>query len=377
MTQSSGSRRKTDRRRKRRSPGGDERGDSPLTQAHDHRSSGTAQRVIAQAQKGALLCIDAARGRKLWETDLGRGEAEHYRLLDLTGSPTVVNGKIYAGSTNGNLYCVDLETGDILWTYAAEAAVIGRPYFQDGRVFVLALNGGHAVDAAGEGLWRWPCEDPAWFGLPSNKYVFAGAVKDAVVALDPESGEEKWRVHADPSRRAPSFDGVTLYFATHTHQIISVDANENELVATELFFPSAEQKLAANTQPIVVGGKLFFSSNRGKLHAFDVNDDVKELWTGPRGPTPAVVGDEVFVSGSVPPERRRLGESGDGVSILALKDGAQNGFMQTAVNLNTAPFVFGNQVFGCGDDLVVALDRRSLRNEWTVRLRGVQRLTVV
>jgi|GEM_PF-1899380 len=363
--------------RRRRGPGGIERGTHPLTQAHAHRHSGTAQTVIAQARKGGVVAIDAARGRKLWETDIGRGEAEHYRLNDLIGSPLVHEGRIYLGSTDGQLYCLDLDSGDVVWTYNAEAAVVGRTYFSDGRLFVLALNGGHAVSMDGERLWTFPTDDPAWFGIPAGKYIFGAIVDDAVCALDPETGEEQWRVHLDPSRRPPSFDGLSLYFATHTHQIISVDVHDEELQATELFFPTGAQKLTANTQPVVVNNVLLFSSNQGKLHAFHLERDLEELWTAARCPTPAVVDGEVFVSGALPPERRRLGEPADGMSMLGLSDGTPAGFIQTAVNLDNAPFVVGQQIFGCGDDLVMALDKRSLRHEWTVRLRGVQRLTVV
>jgi len=119
-------------------------------------------------------------GDYLWVTD----EAEHYlQALSITELP-IVNDKMYSIGVSGILYCYDVKTGDILWTYENEDLyseyLFGNnwwgyiPFITDGKIFI--------------GHFEHSPIDPKPRGAP-------------FVCLDADSGEVIWR--ADGLFRPP------------------------------------------------------------------------------------------------------------------------------------------------------------------------------
>jgi len=74
-----------------------------------------------------IYCLDAMTGEKLWNYTTG---------LEITSSPAIVNGKVYIGSNDGNIYCLDASTGGKLWEYQTGADVVSSPTIVDGNVYV-------------------------------------------------------------------------------------------------------------------------------------------------------------------------------------------------------------------------------------------------
>ena len=51
-------------------------------------------------------------------------------------SPAVVNGRVYVGSDDGKVYCLNATTGARLWSYTTGGPVKSSPAVADGRVYV-------------------------------------------------------------------------------------------------------------------------------------------------------------------------------------------------------------------------------------------------
>ena len=68
------------------------------------------------------------------------------------------NEKVYAGSYSGVFYCFDAATGDVLWTFHANGPISGSPTIVAGRVYFATLRGEtYALDATtGTQLWTFP-----------------------------------------------------------------------------------------------------------------------------------------------------------------------------------------------------------------------------
>src|SRR5258707_5211538 len=70
-------------------------------------------------------------------------------------SPAVANGTVYVGSTDGNLYAVDLRSGTQRWKFATKVRVTSSPAVDGGMVYFGSYDGNfYAVDEAG-GQLRW------------------------------------------------------------------------------------------------------------------------------------------------------------------------------------------------------------------------------
>jgi polyvinyl alcohol dehydrogenase (cytochrome) len=69
---------------------------------------------------GAWSALDAATGRIVWQT------ADPALTLD-TGSVSVANGVVFAGSYSGTMYALNAGTGGVLWSFASGGTVIDGP----------------------------------------------------------------------------------------------------------------------------------------------------------------------------------------------------------------------------------------------------------
>jgi len=74
----------------------------------------------------------------------------------ITGSPVVAGGKVYFGSQDCNLYCVDANTGAKLWNYTVGYRIRSTPAVVGGVVYLGPDDGFiYAFNAnTGERLWR-------------------------------------------------------------------------------------------------------------------------------------------------------------------------------------------------------------------------------
>ena len=54
----------------------------------------------------------------------------------IVSSPAVVGGKLYVGSWDSKLYCLDASTGDFIWSFTTGNFVHSSPAVADGRVYV-------------------------------------------------------------------------------------------------------------------------------------------------------------------------------------------------------------------------------------------------
>src|SRR5690606_39885413 len=63
-------------------------------------------RVYVGSKDGYLYCLNASTGQKIWRHPTGS---------EVNSSPTISGGRAYFGSDDGWFYCLDAETGDPYW----------------------------------------------------------------------------------------------------------------------------------------------------------------------------------------------------------------------------------------------------------------------
>ena len=83
-------------------------------------------------------------------TESGRvwhlGGEEFHRTLSTVA---IHEGLLYAADLTGLLYCIDVATGEKVWTYDTYAAVWGSPLVADGKVYLGDEDGDLVVLRAG------------------------------------------------------------------------------------------------------------------------------------------------------------------------------------------------------------------------------------
>ncbi len=143
------------------------------------------ERVYVGSYDKKIYCLDALSGSLLWNFTTGIG---------IKSSPAVVDGKVYIGPDDGYVYCLDAKNGSLVWKrYAggyiqAHFNVISRlsssPTVVESRVYVGSLdNKTYCLDAnSGEVIWTY--ETTGY--ITSSPAVVDGAVY--VTSQEPTSG---------------------------------------------------------------------------------------------------------------------------------------------------------------------------------------------
>ena len=249
---------------------------------------------------GALGALDAKTGNIKWAlpTEYERKfEAKNLHgypsaaqtmpdAWDLfTSSPTVVNGKVYFGSGDGNVYAADAQTGTLIWRFATKDVVHASPAVVNGVVYIGSWDSYfYAIDAE-TGLEKWSLktgEDPAihnQVGFQSSAAVVDGVVyvgcRDAhVYAIDAITGKKKWDyptskswVIGTPAVR----DGVVYVGTSDSSRFMALDAKNGRLRW------NFDVKAYAFSSPALAGDLAYFGSHNGRFYAVNVKTG-KSAW---------------------------------------------------------------------------------------------------
>lgn len=215
-------------------------------------------------------------------------------------SPVIVQGKLYIGAEDGNLYAYDLASRKLAWLYHAGAGIGSTPAVADGAVYVLARDGRlHAVDAQ-TGVHRWefatqgearfaayglyggekraaPTRDPwdFWISSPvvADGRVYFGSSDERLYALDAKTGAVQWAfksggmIHA-----APALAGKALVFGSWDGAVYALDAASGR----QLWRYQTETEQATSTlfgvqaPPLVDGDTVYIGSRDSYFYALDL-----------------------------------------------------------------------------------------------------------
>jgi len=146
------------------------------------------------------------RGSNLYALDADTGQLLWTRSYALTSAPPItVGGVLIFTSQDGHVYALDAN-GNLLWSYFTGAAIAefdsSAPVRVAGLVFVRASNWVYALDAA-TGAAKWTYNDPQMItgagGSPGlsvgNGFVYYVSSSDGgprVVGIDIDSGQNAW-----------------------------------------------------------------------------------------------------------------------------------------------------------------------------------------
>ncbi len=242
---------------------------------------------------GGFYCLDANTGARKWRYATGyerRFEAK--RLHGSTpaeqtvpdphdvflSSPAVLNGRVYFGSSDGNIYALEAKTGLLQWKFETKGQVHASPAIVGNTLYIGSWDSYlYALDVeSGAEKWRFKTgEDPVianQVGFQSSPAVVDGIVyvgcRDAhLYAIDAQTGKKRWDYPTSKSwvNVTPAvFDG-SVYFATgDTRRFHAVEAATGRLrftvpVITVIF-----------SSPAIAEGLAYFGNLNGSLYAVDI-----------------------------------------------------------------------------------------------------------
>lgn len=193
--------------------------------------------VIYGTVQGRVISRHYTTGKIKYSVDLGAS-------IETKG--VVYNGRILFHLRNHQIFCMDVETGKILWAYKRSISYLttlqraSTPVVYKDRVLVGLADGTLVALSLDEGVMLFETKlstaskfvdvDNAAFVL--NDKVYLGAVSGNLSMIDPNTGRVLRRSDFIATRApyiVPSESGEQLLFGTPTGELILADKNLNIL----------------------------------------------------------------------------------------------------------------------------------------------------
>ena len=141
--------------------------------------------IVNDWQAGHYYCLDEETGELLWtftEEQTGQWDVGYTQ-----GVPAYEDGKFYITTwiyIGGNVYCIDADTGDVIWNQTTPLDACGSPTVADGTVYVTnydfyGYGAIYAMDAGnGDILWNYTIQrtDSTPAVAYGNVYVTGGSL---------------------------------------------------------------------------------------------------------------------------------------------------------------------------------------------------------
>jgi outer membrane protein assembly factor BamB len=344
-----------------------------------------------------------------------RGNSQHSGVYDAAGvakfnkvkwmfhtggmvisSPAVAGGIVYVGSSDGNLYAVDAESGAQRWKFDAKSRVPSSPAVSGGIVYFGAYDGNfYAVDAASGALkWKFQTKGERRFAgkhlhgvqpvaetMPdpfdcylSSPVVWKGAVyfgsgDGNVYALNAASGRLNWKFRTgDVVHASPAIADDTVFIGSWDSYFYAIEAGTGR---EKWKFktgedPDTHNQVGIQSSASVAGGIVYFGCRDSNFYALDARSGEKKWVYGNKGSwvvsSPAVKDGKVYFVTS------------DSSLLYALD--AKSGQVEHSVNFNhwylySSPAIAGDALyFGTTQGKLMAVDVADLKTRWSFETEG-------
>lgn len=176
----------------------------------------------------AVSCLDAASGKQLWRHEYPEPLAPKFYSGGCSATPTVHDGKVYFASKSGKIFCLNADTGKVIWNkefgckvptwgFSSSALIHGKAaIFNAGR-------SGMAYDKdSGAVLWSSK-DDACGYATPvpfkqNGKPCLALFAKDTITAVAADDGKVlwsyPWQTEHDVNVADPIISGTQVFITS-------------------------------------------------------------------------------------------------------------------------------------------------------------------
>lgn len=173
--------------------------------------------------RDTVWCLSAKSGKVLWQHRYDCELDPLYYEGGPSSTPTIHGGKVYTLSKKGHARCLELETGELLWSRdlvadhelkIPEWSFASSAYIDGERVLYNVGRGGLALSAkTGETLWM-PDTDTSGYAtvvpVPSKEAPLQHLLfsAKALIAFDSTNGNQLWSFPSKSSRDVNAADPI-------------------------------------------------------------------------------------------------------------------------------------------------------------------------
>ncbi|MEM0467030.1 MAG: PQQ-binding-like beta-propeller repeat protein [Candidatus Thermoplasmatota archaeon] len=215
---------------------------------------------------------------------------------DVRSSPAVAQNKVYVGSFDGNVYCVNAITGALVWNVSlTDDWIFGSPSVFDTKVYVGTYDGNlSCLDAyTGSELWRLKINtkevissSPA---IADGKLYIGTVYSDTgrLYCIDIQTHLELWNYSTGPIKSSPAVSNGKVYVGSDDKYVYCFDAVNGTCIWSYL------TNGLIWSSPSIADGKLVVGTDGKTLYVFEDEDtnsppDVPQIISGPHAAGPRI-----------------------------------------------------------------------------------------
>lgn len=243
-------------------------------------------RIYAQDSFGRLYCLDAETGALVWQV-----QCEFYYKGDYTTQGVKILGDLVFAGSSGDVLAYHKDSGELVWKVIPEKIVSESParlvYDEKRKQLISSMQWSWlaAIDlATGAVKWKNPTL-PLWFR--SGTPVIDGDViytcgSRSVVSVNAETGEiilDRNLGYTMDVCGSPVVDGDTLYYPTAEKGVLAIDKHTLEI---KRHFACEKTRLYTSPYiygdlqtvegtPVLQGNHLIFAASDGTVRFYNKN----------------------------------------------------------------------------------------------------------
>ena len=271
-------------------------------------------------ENGLVIIVDSGNKHVLYAVDpndvQNNTPAIEWKFTEAKGHwiapPLVVDNRVFAPNTDGNIYVLDLQDGQsvkkavkVIEAFADVEGQPGRLWSQpvtDGKyLFVTSLDHSvFAIDLQSYAIvWHEDLEGAVLGSavLGSDGMLYVGSLADQLEKFDPATGAHEPVLDTQGwIWGTPVVNGDNLYFSDYKGYFYSYNIKEGKLN-----WEPVQPDGAITASPLVLGDRVLLATESGEVYAVDATGNVDTWYTArdedAKGyTTPVVVGDHVLVA---------------------------------------------------------------------------------
>ena len=193
--------------------------------------------VVVASTDNNIYCLETTSGKQLWK---------HETLKPIVASPVIHDKTIFVGSSDGRFRAINLQNGTLKWDFdSVKNFVVTRPLvYGDKIIFGSWGTELYCLDVnTGRLIWKWNngsanrmLSPAACYPVATKNKVFIVAPDRYMSALDAETGHLLWRKQ-DPANRVRESMGLSLdsglvYAKTMDGFVIGVSTTAQDMEIT-------------------------------------------------------------------------------------------------------------------------------------------------
>jgi outer membrane protein assembly factor BamB len=213
-----------------------------------------------------VYCLNANDGSLVWN---------YGTASSVSSTPAVVNGILYIGSNDQKIYALNANTGNLIWSYDtgndgyggsiqnAPAVANGKVYFRSGNDFTYCLN-------ANNGSVIWKTETSGGQSSVAIAYgnVYIADYEGTIYCLDVENGSIVWSYDAEINiASSPVVANNVLYIVVggdYGADLIALNASNGAFIWTI----DIGNRSFISSVPAIANGRIFVADKDSYLYAF-------------------------------------------------------------------------------------------------------------